>query len=377
MEGGARNITHVVENLERGGLERSVIDLVRAQLARGHRCQVVCLFGRGALAVELDALGVPVQACGKRRGFDLRALLRARRAIVGHRTDVLHTHNATAHYHAVLAAIGATPACTINTRHGMGALDAGSRRERLYRLAMRWTDFVVTVCRAAKRELEQAAILPPDKLRAIPNGIRIERFAPANAQARAKLVASLGLPPRTQLVGTVGRLNWAKDHAGLIHAFADLRRRTPDCALVIIGDGALREELRALIDGEGLAGRVFLLGDRSDVEELLCGLDVFALSSLTEGYSIALLEACAAALPIVATEVGGNAEIVRAGSNGLLVPPRSPQALADALYALLADPAAAAVMGRAGRDWVLEEGSFTTMAARYDALHAECIAGGR
>jgi glycosyltransferase involved in cell wall biosynthesis len=251
----------------------------------------------------------------------------------------------------------------------MGALDTGSRRETLYRYAIRATNAVVTVCEAARRELERSAALPAEKLVSIPNGIRVERFTPASAQARERLVIALRLPPQTRLIGTVGRLNWAKDHVGLIQAFAALRQRMPDCALVIVGDGERRAELAAFAGAEGLTDRVLLLGDRNDIADLLVGFDVFALSSLTEGYSIALLEACAAALPIVATDVGGNGEIVRDGVNGKLVPPADADALAEAMIALLDAPAAAQVLGAQGRAWVEAEGSLERMAERYEALY--------
>ena len=361
-------VTHFVENLNRGGLERTVIDLVRTQRASGQRCQVVCLFEPGALAGELDALGVPVHACGKRRGFDLRALARARRHVVAHGSRILHTHNAAAHYHAVLATLG-LGLRTINTRHGMGALDAASRRERLYRLSLRRTAVVATVCEAARRELERGGWPHATQLVAVPNGIDIGRFSPRDESARERLVASLGLPSRTRVVGTVGRLNRVKDHAGLLQAFAGVRDDLPDAALVVVGDGELRAELAALAATPALAGRVHLLGDRSDVADLLRAFDLFVMSSRSEGYSIALLEACASALPIVATDVGGNAEIVRTGENGLLPPPADPGALADALRALLSDPARARTMGQAGREWVRREGSLAAMAARYEALY--------
>lgn len=361
-------VTHFVENLNRGGLERTVIDLVRTQLAGGQRCQVVCLFERGALAGELDALGVPVHACGKRRGADPRALARARRHVVAHGSRILHTHNAAAHYHAVLATFG-LGLRTVNTRHGMGALDAASRRERLYRLSLRRTAVVATVCEAARRELERGGWPHATRLAAVPNGIDIGRFAPRDEAARERLVASLGLPLRTRVVGTVGRLNRVKDHAGLLQAFARLRDDVPEAALVVVGDGELRAELAALAATPALAGRVHLLGDRGDVAELLRAFDLFVMSSRSEGYSIALLEACASALPIVATDVGGNAEIVRDGQNGLLLPPADPVALADALRVLLADPARARAMGQAGLEWVRREGSLAAMAARYERLY--------
>jgi glycosyltransferase involved in cell wall biosynthesis len=362
-------VTHCVENLNRGGLERAVIDLIRAQVAAGHECQVICLFQRGLLADELADLGVAVHACGKRRGFDLRALAHLRHHLKAHATEVLHTHNATAHYHAVWAAFGLGIRRVINTRHGMGALESGSRRERLYRRALRGTHAVVTVCEAARRELLRGARLPAHTLVAVANGIRVERFRPADAGTRAHLVSQLGLAPGTCVIGTVGRLVRAKHHVALIEAFAAVHARSGNCALILVGDGELRGELEAQVDSLALRGHVHLLGDRSDVADLLAGFDIFALSSLTEGYSIALLEACAAGLPIVATDVGGNAEIVRDGSNGRLVAAGSISALAAALQELVDVPARREAMARHSRAWVLEHGSYTAMAARYDALY--------
>ncbi|MEZ5461187.1 glycosyltransferase [Dokdonella sp.] len=363
-------ITHVVENLNRGGLERAVIDLICAQRARGHDCQLICLFERGTLAEELEGHGVPVHACEKRRGFDTAAIGRLRRHLRDHASEILHTHNAVAHYHAVLAALGLPIRRTINTRHGMGGLATGSRREWIYRRSLMRTDAVVTVCESARRDMLERDAAPESKLVAIPNGIRVERFDPSDEPSRANLAASLGLPAGTRLIGTVGRLNWAKDQSSLIAAFARVHERIGDTALVVVGDGELRAGLREIADKSAAAGRILFLGDRNDVDELLRGFSLFAMSSLTEGYSIALLEACAAGLPIVATDVGGNAEIVREDINGLLVPARSEDALAEAMIDLLSDPQRMAAMGKAGRDWVLEEGSFTTMAARYDAVYA-------
>ncbi len=364
------NITHVVENLNRGGLERMVIELVRLQQQEGHRCQVLCVFDAGALAPELEALGVPVHACGKRRGVDLRALTRLRRALRVHATEVMHTHNAVAHYQAVLASRGLGIGRVINTRHGMGANARAARREWLYRRALACTDVVATVCEAARADALRRSIVPAAKAQVVPNGIRVDAFQIASAERRAGLRQALGLPAATRLVGSVGRLNWTKDQAGLIRAFSRLHREFPDSALVLIGDGELRDELRRCAAAEGVADRVLFLGDRSDVRELLPGLDLFVLSSLSEGYSMALLEACATALPIVATAVGGNGEIVRDGVTGLLVPARDPAALAKALLDLLREPAHAEAFGGAARAWVAAEGSLARMAKRYDALYA-------
>ncbi|SEL09470.1 Glycosyltransferase involved in cell wall bisynthesis [Pseudoxanthomonas sp. GM95] len=375
------NITHFVESLDRGGLERVVIDLVRTQRDAGDRCQVVCLFGAGALAGELRALGIPVHSCGKRRGLDLRAILAARRLLRQHDTEILHSHNAISHYYAVLASRGLPLRKVVNTRHGMDKTRAVAQRgsrsrswrddrlEWLYGKSMACTDAVVAVCEAARDEFRRRKDLPARKIVAVPNGLHVERFEPGSTQARQQLRQALGVPDNTRLAGFVGRLTWAKDHATLVRAFRLLHEQRPETALVLIGDGPLRSSLEALARSEGVAEKVFFLGDRNDIHALLRGLDLFVMSSVTEGYSVALLEACASALPIVATRVGGNPEIVRDGFNGALVAPGAPSELAAAMIDILGDQARAYEMGRAGREWVLEYGSLSTMAARYAALY--------
>lgn len=364
------NITHVVENLNRGGLERMVLELVKLQQRQGHYCQVACLYDQGAQAPELMALGIPVVACDKADGFDLGALHRLRRAIRMHGTDVLHTHNAVAHYHAVLASLGAGVPSIINTRHGMGSNPRPGKREWLYRRALHRTRAVVTVCEAARRDGIERGIVPSSKARVVPNGICVDAFQPASDEMRHRLLTVLGLPPQRRLIGTVGRLNWAKDQRGLIEAFAHVHDQYGDAALVLIGDGELRTELEACAREAGIADCVHFLGDRSDVHELLQGLDLFVLSSVSEGYSIALLEACAVGLPIVATDVGGNAEIVHDGATGLIVPPRNPHALAEAILSMLRELRQATAWGHAARAWVEQHGSLEAMAGRYAALYA-------
>src|SRR5690606_32540217 len=200
-----RHITHVVENLNRGGLERVVIELVRAQREAGHECRVVCLFEPGSLAPELQDSGVEVQACGKRTGPDVVALARMRRLLARGGRGVLHSHNAAAHYHAVPAAAGLGFQRIVNTRHSMAGPDRGCRRERLYRRAARFTDAVVAVCDAARAQLADHGVQPRRELLAIPNGVRVDRYAPRHDAARGRLLAALGLPAGNRLLGSVGR----------------------------------------------------------------------------------------------------------------------------------------------------------------------------
>ena len=360
---------HVVENLDRGGLERTVVDLIASQRDAGHECRVICLFKLGLLARELLASGVRVDACGKRPGLDLRALRRARALIRQSPDAVIHTHNAMAHYYAVLASLGLPVKCRINTRHGMGGRTRSGRQEWLYRQSLRGTDYAVAVCEAARQRFAADGMHPRRALLSVPNGIRLERFRPADDVARQSLVAELGLPTGSRIIGTVGRLQPVKDHALLLRAFAKVRVQVPEAALVIVGDGPLRAALEAQAEQAGLSDAVRFMGDRHDVPRLLTGMEVFALTSTSEGYSVALLEACASSLPIVATDVGGNREIVRHGINGRLVPSGDTAAIATALIALLRGGEQAAAMGRAGYAWAQAEASFRTMAERYHGLY--------
>lgn len=362
-------IVHVVENLDRGGLERTVVDLIASQRDAGHECRVICLFKLGLLARELLASGVRVDACGKRPGLDLRALRRARALIRQSPDAVIHTHNAMAHYYAVLASLGLPVKCRINTRHGMGGRTRSGRQEWLYRQSLRGTNYAVAVCEAARQRFAADGMHPRRALLSVPNGIRLERFRPADDVARQSLVAELGLPTGSRIIGTVGRLQPVKDHALLLRAFAKVRVQVPEAALVIVGDGPLRAALEAQAEQAGLSDAVRFMGDRHDVPRLLTGMEVFALTSTSEGYSVALLEACASSLPIVATDVGGNREIVRHGINGRLVPSGDTAAIATALIALLRGGEQAAAMGRAGYAWAQAEASFRTMAERYHGLY--------
>jgi glycosyltransferase involved in cell wall biosynthesis len=355
------NIVHVVESLDRGGLERMVCDLAQAQRASGEQVSVLCLFHAGTLAAELKSAGIGVGVIGKRSGADLAALWRLRRTLLELAPDVVHTHNAVVNYHCVAATRWSRIGPVINTRHGMGEA-AASRVERRYRASLARTACVVAVSQYSGAHLVQQTIVPPTLLRVVPNGIRVERFA---LQSRAQARARLGVPAEALLVGTVGRLNWAKDQAVLVQAIASLAPRLPQLRCVLVGEGALRAALQRQITALGMEERVTLLGDRGDVPELLPGFDVFALPSRTEGYSIALLETAASGVPAVVSDVGGNREIVQHGVTGLV----AGADFAAALARLLEDATLRLRMGIAARDWAAGMASVQGMQRRYAELY--------
>ena len=328
------NIVHVVESLALGGLERVVVSLAQTQLVHGHRVLVVCLFHEGVLATQLRERGAEVLACHKTKGWDLRALRRMRNSVRGFAADVVHTHNPMAHYYATVATRGLGLRRLVNTRHGMGAFPISWRREILSRLALTHTDAAVSVCDAATRRFVAHRIIPRRKALTVRNGTDVSAFEAHDPAARRALIDAFDGVGEPIVFGTVGRLSAAKDHATLLDAMRRLIDSGANAVLVIVGDGELRRDIEDLRRRLDLDARVHLLGARSDIPELLSAFDAFVLSSLTEGYSLALVEACAAGLPCIVTDVGGNTEIVRNQVSGLVVPSANPEALASAMREL-------------------------------------------
>ena len=366
-------IVHVVETLERGGLERVVVDLCNGQRAAGHEVSVLCIFRLGTLAAELAAAGIPVHCVHKGIGLDPRAIWRLRAFLRSSRADVVHAHNAAATYLVALAGLllGRRHAL-LSTRHGMGELRRGSRKERLFGWAVRRCAAVVTVCEAARRQFLQAGLVGAGQVVVICNGIRTDEIIEATSTARTQARQALGLSPADFVVGSVGRLNWAKDYGLLIAAFGSALAQS-SATLVLVGDGGEKAALQAVAADKGLADRVRFLGDRSDVRAILPAFDVFCLSSRTEGYSIALLEAATAGLALVATEVGGNAEIVRAEVTGLLVPAGDERALAGALQAMWSDSELRGRLARNAREWALRQATVEAMVNGYLQLYARFL----
>jgi glycosyltransferase involved in cell wall biosynthesis len=206
---------------------------------------------------------------------------------------------------------------------------------------------------------------------AIPNGVDVERFLPASASRRSQLRAALGFADGDCLIGCVASFTPVKRHVMLLDAFAQLLRERPECRLVLVGEGPLRAEIETRARALGVANAVYLLGARADVEHVLPALDVFVLASSTEGMSNAILEAQACGLPVVATDVGGNPEVIEHEVTGLLVPASQPQALSIALRDLVAAPGRRAALGAAASRRIARDQSLAAMAAAYARLYRD------
>jgi sugar transferase (PEP-CTERM/EpsH1 system associated) len=349
-------MAHLTWGLEVGGQEKLLVELARhANRGRFH-LHFVSLGARGPLAAEIERAGWPVTALeappGLRPGLVARLASLFRRG----RFEIVHTHDPKALIYGGPAARLVRVPLVVHTWHGRN-LRASPREGLLFRLASRLAHRIVAVSRDAADHLLRQGI-SPGKLRTIPNGIDLERFAPTGPMPDGPVV-------------TVARLSPEKDLATLLQAAALVRRQRPEFRLKIAGDGPCRAELQTLAEKLGLQGQVSFLGQVKDVPALLGRAGLFVLSSITEGISLALLEAMACGLPVVATRVGGNAEVVADGETGRLVPPAQAKELAAAIAELLSDPAAARRMGEAGRRRALEQFDLRRMVAAYETLYTE------
>jgi len=363
-------IVQVIPSLRVGGLENVVVRLVE-HLAPLAEQAVVTPAGAGPLAGRVP-VGVPVFPLGETRRPDRWNALRMARLFRKLRPDIVHTRNWTC-IDAIIGARLAGVPVVIQGEHGREAADPegrNRRRQQVRRLLSPFVTEFVTVSRDLARWLIEEVRVPARKVRTIYNGVDTERYALGD---RAAARRALGIPPDWTVAGTVGRLDPVKDQAGLIRAFAQAANQGKS-ALVIAGDGPSRRHLEAIVSELAIGDRVRLIGERDDVPLILRALDVFVLSSIGEGISNAILEAMATGLPVIATRVGGNVELVRDGLTGRLIEPRRPEALAEALTAYFDDPVLARAHGAAGRERAAGKFGLERMLAAYTALYRQYTA---
>lgn len=368
------HVVHVLDSLAIGGMENGVVNVINAA-RHGLRHTVVTMTADGPLSDRLPA-GVAVHCVAKRAGIDLRAIARLARLFRRLRPDVVHSRNWGA-FDAVVAARLAGVRAVVHGEHGREASDPlglNARRNRIRRVLGPLVSRFVTVSFDLRRWLVGTVGIPAGKVLTIHNGVDTARFSDGDPTEARR---TLGLPADAPVIGTVGRLDPVKDQAGLLAAFAAFPDSPSGPRLAIVGEGPCRQMLESEIARLHLTGRAHLCGERRDIPSVLKAFDVFALPSRAEGISNTILEAMATGLPVVATDVGGNPELVEPDVTGRLVPAADPAALETALRSYVSDPYLRAQHGKAGRERVLQHFSLERMAQAHTDLYASLHRSGR
>lgn len=340
------SVLQVVLSLNPGGTERLVIDIAKRLLPRVSTT-VCCLEDAGSWAHELTDLGIPVIALNRRPGFHPSLGLRIADIATRHNATTFHCHQYSPFVYGRIAAMRLRGVNVVFTEHGRLSDRPASNKRRLVNQVLGRLPARIHSVSADLRRHMVAEGFPAHRVRVIYNGI--EPGTVPTWRDRVDARRALGIGPNAFLFGTAARLDPVKNLESLIDAVALTRRDLPQAELVIIGDGPERQQLEARARDAGLAGGVHFAGYRTDVRRLLPGIDVYVNSSTSEGVSLTILEAMASARPVVATRVGGTPEVVVDEVTGLLVPARSPAAIAAAVTRLACAPEQRLAFGTAGR----------------------------
>jgi glycosyltransferase involved in cell wall biosynthesis len=385
-----RRLLLVINGTDFGGTETALLQLAVRLQARGHEVEVLSIKRPGRIAAQLEAAGVPVATLDMADADSLAQLARGTlalwRRIRGRRVDVVQSFLPRANVMSRVANRFGARARHVSCERSTD-FNRSRQVQRLNRWTAPWTDRVLAVSSAVRDVVVHRDGLPEERVSVLGNGLDLDAL---DAVPRVDVRGELGLPPEALLLCSVGRLVRDKGHAYLLQAFAQGLERWPAAHLVLVGEGPEEARLRDDTSRLRLDGRVHFLGFREPVAAVLKGCDVFVLPSLEEGFPVTVLEAMACGLPVVASDVGGVADVVARGRTGLIVPAaerwdggtrdaahadglaaRPVEALRDALAALVADAPARVRMGRNGRRRVESHFSLDHVVTSLEALYRE------
>jgi len=365
-------IAHLVFRFDYGGLENGIVNLVNGLREDLFRHAVIALTEASDFRRRIQRSDVTVHSIQKQPGKDPRAYLRLFRLIRSLRPSILHSRNLGTLEGALLARLAGVPA-RIHGEHGWDVYDPDgtNRKYRALRRAINpAVSQFVTVSKELQQWLVQRVGIRDSKVIRICNGVDTERFAIRDDAARRQLPPELSAPG-TMIVGSVTRFSEIKDPLNLVRAFVEARRSSQGQALrlVMLGDGDLRPRAEQMLQESGNAAAAWLPGSRDDVPALMRAMDVFVLGSRREGISNTVLEAMATGLPVIASAVGGNLELVQDQVTGVLTPPGESASIARALLSYAARPQLRLEHGRLARLRAEQEYSLRRMLMDYETLY--------
>jgi sugar transferase (PEP-CTERM/EpsH1 system associated) len=347
-------IAHVLFRLGTGGLENGVVNLINTMPEEKYRHAVICMTDYTDFRNRIKKADVAVYCLNKKPGKDFAVYFRLWKLLREIKPDILHTRNLSA-LEAQLSGLLAGVKHRVHGEHGRDIDDVDGTNPR-YVLLRRLFRPVVARYVPMSKDLESWLMnqirVPAKKITQIYNGVDLTRFRISDGKTAGLLPPGFH-SPGLLLIGTVGRLDPVKDQITLVQAFIELVKTVPGASdkarLVVVGGGALQPKLKELSRDAGTDDLIWFAGERNDVADIMQTLDLFVLPSINEGISNTILEAMATALPVIATDVGGNPELVIHNETGYLVPKQEPVAMAEAFKHYLDNPGLLAVHGAAGR----------------------------
>ena len=369
-------LLHLVNGFSDASSNRLILDLVKGLDRDKYDVHVGCVKrADGPMAARFQRAGAKVVNFGMAGYLDLEVIPQLTHYIHAHDIQIVHTHVLRADVLGGLAAWLVHHPLLFSTKHNMSYVRGQKGwllRNLFYWPVMYMPDQVITVTDALRRQVISRLRLDSGRVITIHNGIAVEDYYRPNARVTCR--ESLGLGPRDFVVGYTGRLVEGKGLDCLLHAACQILAQQPKSYFLIVGDGPLKASLQHLAQELGIASHVILTGFRHDIPEILAATDVFVLPSLSEGLPLSLLEAMSAGKAVVATPVGGVMELIQPNVTGLIVPPHSPKALAEAVCQLLDHRRQCEEIGRHARAYVSRSFSIHHMVSAYDTLYQTHLA---
>ncbi len=371
-------IAHVLFRLGTGGLENGLVNLINTLPDDKYRHAVICMTDYSDFRNRINSDAVQVYCLNKKPGQDFAVYVRLWRLLRHINPDILHTRNLSA-LEAQLPGLLAGVKCRIHGEHGRDIDDVDGTNWRYVMLRRLFRPLVQRYMPMSK-DLEDWLIkqikVPITKISQVYNGVDINRFNENDAKPLSLLPIEFR-DPKLLLIGTVGRLDPVKDQLTLVQSFIHLVKAHPELShkvrLVIVGSGILMPSLQILTQDADMEHLVWFAGERHDVADIMQTLDLFVLPSINEGISNTILEAMASALPVIATKVGGNPELVVDGQTGYLVLKQDPIAMAAAFKHYLLQPELLKLHGQAGRSRVISTFSLNRMMTDYMAIYDKLL----
>lgn len=358
LEEGVRRpirVGFVMHEMQVAGAEKLVESLI-LQLADRISPTIFCLDRIGSLGEQMQEDGIEVYSLDRQPGLDLGVAWRLARRLRKQRVEVVHAHQYTPFFYSALARLQSVSGFRIMfTEHGRHYPDVVSSRRRWGNRVLlgRLANEINACSEFSGRALVEVDGFNSQRLSIVRNGIDLSRYAARDS--RHRICQRLGIAPERHYVSAIARFHPVKDHATLLRAFAELVKRRADTDLLLAGDGPQRQEMERLSHHLEIDSRVHFLGMQPEVQPVLQISDVFCLTSLSEAASLTILEAMASGIPVVATDVGGNPEMIENGVEGLLVPRGDPSAVASAMTMILEDRSLRERMAKAGPERVRKE----------------------
>lgn len=367
-------ILHILHSLQVGGLENGVVNLINRLDPERFEHAICCIATSGPMADRIERR-VPIHVIGKGAERDTLLPFKIARVVRAVRPHIVHTRN-WGTIDGVPGALFGGVRCIVHGEHGREATDptgTNRRRQQVRRLLSPLISRFITVSTDLRNWLVDDVGVNSGKVLQIINGVDMERFRPSSDQYVRR--NRTGFPPEVFVIGTVGRLDPVKDHQLLIRAFALVKQRMSGADrklyLRIVGDGPERERLAKVVNELGVGEDVLMVGERRDIPDQLQMMDLFVLPSIAEGISNTLLEAMAIGLPVIASAVGGNCELIEDGMSGYLFPPGDVERLSSLLEQCIGDGALAQQLGRAARRRCEECFSLDAMASAYGQMYED------